>query len=180
MNPPPIGEALTVGWQRFQQNMLPVIIGILCAMLVGLIPIIGGFLTLPGIFLVSLKALRGQAPEPSDGFVGFQQFVDNIVMGLLQALGLIACCIGVYVTQAIFFQGTFLIVDKNMAWSDAKDRCLEQIKPNWPAWTLFVIVVGLVGSLGTLLCGIGVLFTAPIATIAFAYAYEQTLGAARR
>ncbi len=178
MNPPPIGEALTVGWEKFKENMVPTIVAMLCAMLLGLIPVVGGFLALPGICLVSLKVLRGQLPEPRDGFVGFTQPMDNIVLGLFQILGLIACCIGVYVTQAIFVPGTFLIVDKSMTWSDAKDRCMEQIKPNWVAWTIFFFVVGLVGGLGSILCGIGILFTLPIATIALAYAYEQTLGKA--
>ena len=179
MNPPNIGEALSVGWEKFRENMMPIVIATLCAMLLSLIPIVGGFLALPGMLYVSLKALRGQAPEPKDGFVGMQAAVDNIVMGLLQALGLIACCVGVYVTQAIFIPGTFLIVDKGMNWTDAKDRCLEQIKPNWLSWLLFTFVLGLVGGLGAILCGVGVFFTLPIATIGFAYAYEQTLGAQR-
>lgn len=176
MNPPPIGEALSAGWNAFKENMGPVLIGMLCALLLGLIPFVGGFLAFPGMMLVSLKAVRGQAPEPADGFVGFSALVDNLVMGLLQVLGIVACCIGVYATQGIFYQGTLLIVDKGMTWSDAKDKCLAEIKPNWPAWTLFVFVVGLVGSLGVILCVIGVLLTLPIATCAFAYAYEQTLG----
>ncbi len=177
MNPPPIGEALSVGWAKFKDNMVPVLIGILCAALLGLIPVVGQFLAMPGMFLVALKALRGQAPEPSDGFVGMQAAVDNIVMGLLQILGLIACCVGQIVTQAIFFQGTFLIVDKGMTWSDAKDKCMDEIKPNWLNWTVFVFVMSLVAASGMIACIVGVFFTAPIALIAYAYAYEQTLGA---
>jgi hypothetical protein len=180
MNPPSIGDALNVGWTTFQKNMMPILIAVVCAALLGIIPVIGGFLAFAGMMNVSLKALRGQTPEPADGFIGFQALVDHIVMGLLQILGLIACCIGVYVTQGIFFQGTLLIIDKGMTWSDAKDRCLDQIKPNWVAWTIFCLVVGIVGGLGAILCGIGIFFTLPIATIALAYAYEQTLGAGAR
>lgn len=178
MNPPPIGEALSVGWNTFKENMVPILIGILCAALLGMIPVVGQFLAFPGMMFVSLKALRGQPVEPRDGFVAFTMPVDNIVMGLLQILGIIACCIGVYVTQAIFLPGTFLIVDKGVTWQDAKDRCMAQVKPNWLNWTIFFFVVGLVGGLGAVLCGIGVFFTLPIATIAFAYAYEQTLAKA--
>ena len=178
MNPPNIGDGLSIGWEKFRENMGPIIVAHLCAMLLGLIPVVGGFLALPGMLYVGLKAVRGQSVEAKDGFVGLQAAVDNIVMGLLQIIGLIACCIGVYVTQAIFIQGTFLIVDKGMGWSDAKDRCMEQIKPNWLSWTLYVFVLGLVGGLGAILCGVGILITLPIATIGFAYAYDQTLAKA--
>lgn len=176
MNPPPIGEALSVGWNTFKENMVPILIGFLCACVLSLIPLVGGGLAFAGMMQVSLKALRGQTPEASDGFVAFQAAVDNIVMGLLQICGLILCCVGVYVTQGIFFPGTLLIIDKGMTWQQAKDVCLEQIKPNWLSWTLFTLAVGIVGSLGSILCVVGVFVTAPIALIAMAYAYERTLG----
>jgi hypothetical protein len=180
MNPPPIGEGLSVGWNTFKNNYNVLLIPLLCAFAVGLIPIVGGFLALPGMLLVSLKVLRGQTPETGDGFVGFQAFVDHLVMGILQALGLIACCIGVYVTQALFLPGTLLIVDKGLGWSDAKDRCLEEIKPNLLAWVLYTFVLGLVAAAGLIACGVGIFVTLPIATIGWAYAYDQTLGAARK
>jgi hypothetical protein len=176
MNPPGIGDALTVGWEKFKENPVPILVAMFCAWILGLIPIVGGFLAVPGMMLVGLKAVRGEVPEPKDGFVGLQAAVDNIVMGLLQVLGLIACCIGIYVTQGIFLPGTGLIVDKGMSWSDAKDRCMEQIKPQWVSWTLFVFVMGLVAGLGALACIVGVLVTAPVAVIGLAYAYDQTLG----
>lgn len=176
MNPPPIGEALTVGWNAYKEKLVPVTLGVFCASLLALIPLVGGGLAFAGMMHVSLKALRGQEPTAADGFVGFNAAVDHIVMGLLQIVGLIACCLGVYVTQALFFQGSILILEKNLNWSDAKDRCLASFKDTWVAWTIFVLVVGLVGSLGAIACGIGIYFTLPIATIALAYAYEQTLG----
>lgn len=178
MNPPPIGEALSAGWATFKANMMPIVIGTACALILSLIPVVGQFLALPGAFLVALKAVRGQTPEPADGFIGFQALVDNLVIGLLQIVGLLACCIGAWVTQAVFIPGMFLIVDKNNNWQTAKDTCIAQIWPNWMAWTIFTLVTGLVGSSGMLLCGIGIFFTLPIATCAWAYAYEQTLAKA--
>jgi len=41
-------------------------------------------------------------------------------------------------------------------------------------------VLGLVGAAGAILCGVGLLITLPIATIGWAYAYEQTFGATRK
>ena len=173
MNPPPIGEALEVAWATFKKDYEAILIGTLCALLLSLIPLVGGGLAMAGLMQVSLKALRGQRPEPEDGFVGLQAPVDHIVMGLLQIVGLVACCIGVYVSHGIFFPGTALIVDKKMTWTQAKDVCVARIAPNWVAWTLFTFVIGLVGASGAILCGIGVIVTAPLAGLAMAYAYER-------
>ena len=35
-------------------------------------PLVGGGLAMAGLMHVSLKALRGQTPEPADGFIGLQ------------------------------------------------------------------------------------------------------------
>ena len=178
VNPPPIGESLTVGWETFQRNPVPILVGTLCALVVGLIPIVGGGLAFAGLMCVSLKALRGQTPEAADGFIGLtRRPIDHMVMGLLQIVGLLACCIGVYVSQAIFFQGTMLILERDMTWEQAKDVCMRDVKPNWLAWTLYVLVLGLVGGSGMILCIVGVFLTAPIAMIALAYSYEKTFGA---
>ena len=172
MNPPPIGEALSAGWNATKANMVPVILGILCSMIAGIVPLLG----IPGMLLVSLKAVRGQKPEPADGFAGFRgNIVDHLMMGVLQLAGMLACCIGVYVTQGVFTPGSFLVVDKGISWQQAKDRCMAEIWPNWLGWTIFLLVTGLVGGSGMILCGVGIFITLPIMTCAWAYAYEQTL-----
>jgi hypothetical protein len=180
MNPPSIGEGLSVGWNTLKEHYQALLVPMLCAFVLSFIPIVGGFFALPGMLLVSLKILRGQTPEANDGFVGFQALMDNLVMGLLQICGVIACCIGGWVTHGLFLLGTLLIVDKGLSWSDAKDRCMEEIWPNILPWVLYVLVLGLVGASGIILCGIGIVATLPIATIGWAYAYEKTLGAPRR
>jgi len=178
MSPPPIEEALRAAWEAYKKDYAAIFVASLCAMVLGLIPLVGGGLVMAGLMRVGLKALRGARPEPADGFVGLQAPVDHIVMGLLQASGLLACCVGVFVTHAVFFPGTALILEKGMDWNRAKDVCMERIGPSWAQWTLFTFVVGLVGGSGALLCGIGVVATLPIAGLALAYAYERTLAQA--
>ncbi|HUG54221.1 MAG TPA: hypothetical protein VMR21_11495 [Vicinamibacteria bacterium] len=178
MKPPPISEALDVAWNTLKKDPMPIVLGVLCAMLLGCIPLVGGGLAFAGFMRVGLKALRGAAPEPADGFVGLQQRpLDHIVMGLLQIVGLLACCVGVYVSQGVFFPGTGLVLEKEMDWSRAKDVCIERIGPDWGAWTLYALVMSLVGASGAILCGVGVIATAPVAALALAYAYERTLAA---
>jgi hypothetical protein len=174
VSPPPIGEALEAGWKTFERDMVPIALAMLCAMLPGLIPLLGGGLALAGMMHVALKALRGQTPAPADGFIGLSESaLDHVVIGLLQVAGLLACCLGVFVTQAIFYPGTIMVLERGMGWEQAKDECLARVKPNWGAWTIFTLAISLVGGSGALLCGIGILFTAPIAMIALAYGYQK-------
>lgn len=179
MNPPPIGEALTLGWERFKENAVPLILGVLVACLIFMIPIAGLGLGMPGALLVGLKAVRGQKPEIADALVGFQRPLDNIVMGLLQMAGILACCVGILFTAPVFFMGSLLIAEKGMTWQQAKDVCWEQIKPNWVGWMVYWIVLALVSQLGAIACVVGVLVTAPISYVAMAYAYDRTLGASK-
>ena len=179
VSPPPIGEALSVAWTTYQANMAPIAIAFACAILPGLIPIVGGGIAFAGMMNVGRKALRGQATQPADGFIGLtENTIDHVVMGLLQISGFLACCIGVYVSQAVFYPGTALILERGMTWQQAKDACVARVWPNALQWTLFLLAVSLVGASGALLCVVGVFFTGPIAMIAFAYAFEQAFGAA--
>ena len=178
MNPPPIGEALDAAWTVFKKDYAAILVGTLCALLLGLIPFVGGGLAMAGLIRVSLKALRGQTPEPADGFIGLQAPVDHIVMGLLQIAGLLACCVGVYVSQGVFFPGTALILEKGMDWNRAKDVCIARIWPNWGPWTLYALVAGLVGASGAIVCGIGAIATVPLAGLMLAYAYERVIAPA--
>jgi hypothetical protein len=178
VNPPPIGEALDAAWTVLKKDYAAILIASLCALLLGLVPLVGGGLAMAGLFRVSFKALRGQTPEPADGFIGLEKPVDHIVMGLLQIVGVVACCVGVYVSQAVFFPGTALILEKGMDWNRAKDVCVARIWPSWAPWTLYTLVAGLIGASGALLCGIGAIATVPLAGLMLAYAYERAIAPA--
>jgi hypothetical protein len=178
MTPPPIGEALEAAWAVYKKDWAAIAIACLCAMLLGLIPLVGGGLVMAGLVHVSLKALRGQTPEPADGFIGLQKPLDHIVIGLLQVAGALACCVGVYVTHGVFYPGTPLILEKGMDWNQAKDVCIARVWPEWGPWTLFAFVAGLVGASGAILCGIGVVATMPLAALMLAYGYERVIAPA--
>ena len=174
--PPGIGEALGEGWKAYKANLVPGLIGFLCAGVLGFIPVVGPFLAMPGYANVALKLVRGQKPEPGDGFIVFQQSIaDHIIIGLLQIIGILLCFVGVLITQPLFVPGTFYILDKGMKWGEAKDKCLADVKPNLISWIIFFLITGIVALLGIILCCVGVLLTGPIAMCAVAYAYEKSL-----
>src|SRR5687767_15942610 len=98
MKPPPIGEALAKGLEAFKAQMVPLIIGTLCAFVLNLVPILGWALAPAGLMNIGLKAIRGQKPEPKDAFIGFEAIVDHLVVWLLRIMGFFLCCIGLFVT----------------------------------------------------------------------------------
>ncbi|HEY3225785.1 MAG TPA: hypothetical protein VGK61_02165 [Planctomycetota bacterium] len=176
VNPPGIGEALGAGWTAFKGNM-GIMIGVTLVMVVaGIIPFLP-LLLLPGWYSISLKAVRGQKAEFGELFLMFtDRFVDHLMLLLLQICGVIACGIGQLVTQPLFIPGSFLVLDRKMAWKAAMDECMKRVKPNLLNWIIFVIVVMIVGALGTIACIVGVLITAPMAMCAIAYGYEKAFG----
>jgi hypothetical protein len=176
MNPPPIGEALAVAWERFKENPWQLMLAVLCANLVFLIPIAGLGLGMAGALLVGTKTARGEVPSTGDAFVGFQRPLDHIMIGLLQLSGMILCCIGACVTAPLFYQGHMLIIEKGMSWQEAMNTCMQEIKPNWLGWTIFWFVLGLFAQLGALACFVGVFVTAPMCAVAQGLAYDRTLG----
>ena len=174
--PPSIGEALGKGFEIYKANFGPVFVGTLCAMVCGMIPVIGPFLVIPGMCYVALKAVRGQKISAEDGFIAFKALGDHIVIGLLSMCGIILCFVGIFITQPLFRPGFFYILDKKMSWSKAKDKCMSDVKPHLFSWFWFEFITGLVPALaGMLLCGVGIFLTLPIATCAMAYAYEKSL-----
>jgi len=180
VNPPGIGEALGIGWGAFKNNMGILIGATLVLVVAGIVPLLP-LLLMPGMYSMSLKAVRGQKAEFGELFLMFtDRFVDHLIMLLLQICGVIACGIGQLITQPLFIPGSFLVLDKKMAWKAAMDECMKRVKPNLLNWIIFVIVILIVGFLGTLLCIVGVLITAPMAMCAIAYGYDKAFNGAAK
>jgi len=180
MNPPPLGEALSLGWERFKEHAVPLILAVLCANLLFLIPFAGIGLGMAGILLAGAKAARGEAPLVGDAFVAFQRPLDHIMIGLLQISGVLLCLVGALVTAPLFYQGHLLVIEKGMTWQEAMNTCMEQIKPRWLEWTIYWFVLALVAQLGVLACCVGVFVSTAVVAVAQGYAYDRTLGASPR
>jgi len=171
--PPQPGEALAAGWSALRQNLKPVLLATLCAVLLCLIPLVGVFLALPGVLKAALKAVRGEPPRASDGFSGLRAPLDHIMIGLLQSAGIVLLCLGIHITQGIFIWGSFLILEQGMGWAEAKDVCMAGFRKDWLGWTLFVAIIACVGSLGILAVGVGLFVSIPFGACSLAWAYDR-------
>jgi uncharacterized membrane protein len=132
---------------------------------------------LGGLVLMAIKQLRGQSIQPGDVFSGFAQFGPLAVAGLLYGLGVtfgsMLCLVPGLLLAGLWMLTVPLIVDQNMSAVDALKASLARLQPQmWSALGLY-FVLALVAGLGSLACGIGGLFTAPLLPIGIALIYKD-------
>lgn len=132
----------------------------------------------PGIMRMALKQIRGQAIAVGDIFAATDVISSAIVVMLAIVAGAIACGIGELVTATLFFLALPLVADKKLNYSEALKQSFEVTKQNFIFFLVYLLVLGIVSELGGIACGIGILFTLPIAWLGMAVAYERTFVAA--
>ena len=186
-----IGACLGRAWYLLKADFW----GVLAAMIVLLV--VNGVLTLVsmipvlGILVVVLLSpslglgavswfvarARGGRPSVNVLFSGFSRFGESLALYLVSAflivVGLVFCILpGLYLALAWAAAAPLLSDRRGGLW-----ECLEMSRQALTAhfgWLLlFFIVIGLVAASGVLLCGVGLLVTAPLAYLAYAVAYVR-------
>ncbi len=184
------GEWLGQGFDLFKENIGQLILVSLVAQL--LTGVSFGILAGPmmaGVVLVTLKLVDKQGkPDVSTLFEGFGYFLQSLlfllvwgaIMLVAYLLALATCGVlvpvisvgGLFVGALIMF-APYLIVEKKMAFWPASMASWAMVKPNiWPLLGYF-LVVSMIGSAGSAVCGIGVIVTMPIAWCMYAVAYRE-------
>jgi hypothetical protein len=191
------GVWIEEGFNLYKDNFGPLVLASLLAILLSSVSF--GILTGPmmaGLVLVTLEILDKKQPQPSGGevFRGFDYFLNSflffLVWGLIIGLGIailtVAFCIGlvlaapiIYAAQAFLMFALFLIVDRKMDFWPASMESINTVKTNFWPFLGVSIVAGLIGSLGTIACGIGVIFTLPIQVCIVAVAYRDVFDGVR-
>lgn len=130
-----------------------------------------------GLVSMGLKAARGETLESGDVFYAFKNPVPFLVSGSIIGLGTV---IGNYlcVLPGLVFAGltmftTSFMVDQKLAPMDAIKASIETLKSQWLMAAIFVLIAGLVSMIGSVACGIGVLFTLPIGFVAIVLCYRD-------
>lgn len=206
-NPPPpsgggspdAGAALSYGWQKFQQNVGPLLIAILIPFLVqivvgiaasaslrssialyGLIQVVGFVAESAagiGIYRVALQITAG---EPAD--VGKAYTYDrwgewilfSIVFGLFVGIGLALCIIPGLIILAFFGLAPYFFLERQMSLGQALTASRMAVSTKSLAFPVLLSIV--VGALGLIVCGVGALVTFPIAYVAVAFLYRYAAG----
>lgn len=189
---PDIGECLQVGWDRFQKQMVPLILATLifsvllvCVWLLSIVAFFVPMLLLlgpltHGIWCTYRQAYREEPVSYETLFAGFQVFVPSFLNGLMFAIavmvGSMLCIIPGYIVMGLAIYWPLTLADGKKSGIDALMASVEVAKPYWVMATVTVFVLNLISSLGSIACGIGLLFTVPIAFIGMIHAFEMMRG----
>ena len=152
--------------------------------LVSIIPVLGilavVLLTPPlGLGAVSWLIARARGGRPGVGvlFSGFSRFGESLALYLVSALliltGLVFCVLpGLYLALA-WIAAAPLLSDRRGGFWECLEMSRQALTAHFGWLLLFCIVMGLVAASGVLLCGVGLLVTAPLAYLAYAVAYVR-------
>jgi len=185
------GEWIEKGFNLYKDNFGLIFPAALVAVVLAYVTL--GILAGPmfvGLILMLLRLIDGDEtkPEIGDIFKGFDQFVQSFLYILVWALIVLAVagignmipCIGpilvfagVVVLKTLIVFGLFLLAEHKMEFWPASMKSIDKVKQNLLPFVGFTFVVMLIAMSGSILCGIGALFTMPLAFCVFAVAYRD-------
>ena len=143
----------------------------------GLVLGIVGVTLTGGLYRMAIKQFRGQPPSIGDLFSATDAIVPLLMAGVLMyiatLLGACACGVGALVVTGLLMFTIPLIVDKGMGAIEAMSTSWNTLKGEWLMATVFYLVISIVASSGGILCGIGILVTAPLALLSMAVLYRN-------
>jgi len=175
------GAWLSEAWELFKQD--PLIHILVCLVIWIASGATGGFILIGpltcGYYYIILKKLRepGEAMNFGDIAKGFEVFVPALVASLLMSVfisvGAIACFVGSIVVSALVMFAYPLIIDQKLDFWPAIETSFNKTKDNWLGFSLFMLSLFGINLAGALLCGLGLLITAPVSMIATIMAYRD-------
>ncbi|MCL1921312.1 MAG: hypothetical protein FWG50_09600 [Kiritimatiellaeota bacterium] len=176
-----IGKEVGRGWELFKGNMgLLILVHLLMVVVSSCCFILAGPM-LVGEFLIAQRLLKKDPDVPTVGnlFKGFEYFLNAFLCFLAVA---IVCAIPVVqiigvVAGPMMMIALMHIAFGKLSFADAVKKIFADIGTG-PFWMLILtlFVSGLIAGLGALACGIGVLFTAPLAMCIGVCAYHSAYG----
>lgn len=182
MAAPEIGHCVSAGIAGFKKNIG---LHIVCSLLVGVAGSFSmGILTGP-MMVGYMKMIKtedeGGKVEIGDIFKGFDDFVPALVAVLVSSIavsiGTMLCIVpGLLIMALVPVSAYFVAISGEKDGINAIKRAWPLVKENLIGSALCTLVLGLVGSVGSILCGVGVLLTLPIAIIGMYHMAKQMVG----
>jgi len=170
-----IGDRLTEGFEAFMNNAMEMILGLIIASVIGLVscgicfpPMAVGYMRL------HLRIARGEKVQAMEVMDGFQSFAPAWIVALIIGVGVLIgsiVIVGGIVVAFLFYWALMEVADGNDDPMDALKKSYEFNTQNIGPALIFMIVVGVISSAGSLVV-FGGLVTAPIALSAQAHAWK--------
>jgi hypothetical protein len=135
-----------------------------------------------GVIMIILRVSRQTEPKPQIGdvFKGFDYFLQALLLvvvlavayGVLSFLPVIGGVAGLLIAPLVMFAMP-LIVDQKQEFWPAIQASYEKAKEDYVSLLVITLLGSLISSLGLLLCGVGVILTAPFGAILSVVAYRH-------
>ena len=191
-----IGEALSYGWKKLQENIGPLVSAALAILavnlifwllgrgfLAGLMSLIGWFVSLlisMGLIRIALKIVDGEPVETADLFqrvdLALPYFIASVIVGVMVGIGFVFLIVpGIYLAVTFGFFG-YNIVDKEHGIIESIEQSAAITKAQ--KWDLFAfgVVLFFFNLAGAIALGVGLLITVPVSMLALAYVYRKLNG----
>ncbi|MCZ0730831.1 membrane protein [Mycolicibacterium iranicum] len=151
-----------------------------------LVSIVGWFLTLIVTAAIQSAYLGGifdiaNGQQVSVGSFFRPRNIGNVVIaslitGVISTIGYFLCILPGLIASFLFMFTTIAVLDRNLSPVDAIKSSFETVKNNLGPALLTALAAVAVIIVGFLLCGVGILVGAPLATLLLVYAYRSLNG----
>lgn len=181
MAAPDIGSCVSAGIAGLKKNPLAhiaatVLVGVVGGVSAGLLtgPMVVGYMR-----MVRIED-EGGTIEFTDVFKGFDDFVPALLAVLLSSIlvsiGFMLCFLPGLLLIGLVPTAAYLVAVGEKDGINAIKRALVAVKDHLLGSVICALVLGIVGSLGFLLCWVGALVTLPLSTIGSYYMARQLVG----
>jgi hypothetical protein len=181
MAAPDIGACVSAGFAGLKKNPFAHIAATVLVSVVG--GVSAGLLTGP-MLVGYLRMVRtedeGGTVEFTDVFKGFDDFVPALLAvllsGILVWIGFMLCFVPGLLIIGLVPTAAYLVAVGEKDGIQAIKRALAAVKDHLLGTVICSLVLGIVGSLGAVLCGVGVFLTLPIGMIGSYHMARQITG----
>lgn len=130
-----------------------------------------------GMIHLTARQVRGERVEFRDimvpGETALRLFGTTLVMGLLISLASLFCLVPGLILAGLWLYAPILVVDRGMSMGEALSASARATRPFLGMYVLWAIAIQLVASVGSLLAGVGMLITVPVALLMVATGYAE-------
>lgn len=170
MAAPDISACVSAGFAGFKQDPVTHIIATLLVVFISGV----GFGLLSGPMMVGYMRMikiqdEGGKAEIADVFKGFEDFVPSLlavlVGSIIVSIGYLLCILPGLLIMAIVPTAAYLVAAGEKDGIQALKRAWNAVKDNLLGAFLCMLVLGIIGNLGLILCFVGIIITLPIAFI---------------
>ena len=176
-----VGDCLSGAWGIFKNNAVTHVV---CTFLVmAVTSLSAGLLAGPmivGYLRMVERETRGEPVQIGDIFRGFDDFVPALVAGLISSLvvslGFMLCFIPGLLIMALPPVALYLVARGERDGVAAFNQAWSLVTKNLGSAFFCSLVLGIVGSLGFVLCGVGALLTLPLSMIGSYFLAHQLAG----